>query len=147
MTGCDTHGKRAGLSGTQVRERTDIGESSLSELENGKRRAKPKPIAETGGLVPSFHLVLFCRRPDCGRTGGPLADEPGKRMPRRSRSRFLRLCEQYHNLEVWCDERASRVCCLKQMAILPVSVTAMPRNSPNKFDAIYSLAIGPDSAF
>jgi XRE family transcriptional regulator, fatty acid utilization regulator len=95
---------RAGLTGAQVRERTQIGESSLSEFENGKRepnlsqlqklaRAYQRSIAFFLESSPiRQELVLWRERPEKEAT--------------EIEARFLRLCEQYHNLEIWCNEHA-----------------------------------------
>lgn len=93
--------ERANLSGQQVQERVGIGASSLSEFENGKREPKLSQLQCLATLYRrsiSFLLaegpiprevVLWRKKPD------DTADIEG---------RFLRLCEQYRNLEVWCGE-------------------------------------------
>lgn len=96
---------RANLSGPQVKDRTGIGESSLSEFENGKREpslSQLQKLAESYRRSVAFFLAE-----------GPIAAEPAvlwRMRPEQNAEeievRFLRLCEQYHNLEVWCDERA-----------------------------------------
>ena len=90
---------RAGLTLTQVRERSDIGESSVSEFENGHRDpsvAQLAKLAKTYNRSVSFFLgddpvlserVLWRLRPD---TGAEAIE-----------THFLRLCEQYANLERW----------------------------------------------
>lgn len=95
--------ERAGLTGAQVRERTGVGESSLSEFENGKREpslSQLRSLAKAYQRSVSFLLddapipeetVLWRERPTT--------------MAEDTEARFLRLCEQYHNLEAWCDER------------------------------------------
>ncbi len=98
--------QKVGLSGGQVKERIGIGESSLSEFENGKREpslSQLQKLAElyrrsisfflAEGAIPAEPTVLWRMRPQ------PNAEEV--------EARFLRLCEQYHNLEVWCDEHVS----------------------------------------
>ena len=95
--------QRAGLSGPQVKDRAGIGESSLSEFENGRREpslSQLQKLAEVYRRSVAFFL-----------TEGPLPTEPAvlwrMRPPKDAEEievHFLRLCEQYHNLEVWCDE-------------------------------------------
>jgi Zn-dependent peptidase ImmA (M78 family)/transcriptional regulator with XRE-family HTH domain len=97
--------QRAGLSGAQVRERAGIGESSLSEFENGKREpslSQLQKLAEAYRRSVAFFLAE-----------GPLTPEPAvlwRMRPAQDAEqielKFLRLCEQYHNLEMWCNERA-----------------------------------------
>lgn len=96
---------RAGLTGPQVKERTGIGESSLSEYERGKREprlSQLRKLASAYGRSISFFLsddplpreqVLWRERP---------AERSGF-----LEAQFLRLCEQYHNLEVWCEDVTS----------------------------------------
>lgn len=98
--------QRAGLSGLQVRDRTGIGESSLSDFENGKREpslSQLQKLAELYRRSVSFFLAE-----------GPIAAEPAVLWRKRPEENaeaievgFLRHCEQYHNLEIWCNERAS----------------------------------------
>jgi len=94
----------ANLTGARVREKTGIGGSSLSEFENGKREPKLNQLQALARLYQrsvAFFLsdapipqetVVWRERPaeDAGAIEGL----------------FLRLCEQYHNLELWCGERA-----------------------------------------
>ena len=98
--------QRAALSGTQVHERTGIGESSLSDLENGKREPSLSQLQKLADLYRrsvSFFLE-----------DGPITAEPAvlwRMRPQENAEEievgFLRHCERYHNLEVWCDERAA----------------------------------------
>lgn len=87
----------------EVDSRTGIGESSLSEFENGKREprlAQLQRLAEVYRRSIAFFLgegdipqevVLWRERPDPA-TSGEVETE------------FVRLAQQYHNLEVWCGE-------------------------------------------
>ncbi len=94
---------RAGLTGPQVKERTGIGESSLSEFENGRREPSLSQL-QTLALAYRRSLAFF------------LSEEPispevvlWRQKPEQGaedmETRFLRLCEQYHNLEVWLEEK------------------------------------------
>jgi Zn-dependent peptidase ImmA (M78 family)/transcriptional regulator with XRE-family HTH domain len=92
----------AALSGAQVRERTGIGESSLSEFENGKREpsvSQLSKLAATYSRGVGFFLeesplrdpsVLWKLRPSTNAKETEVA--------------FLQLCSQYQNLEMWCGE-------------------------------------------
>ncbi len=94
--------RRAALTLSQVRERTGIGGSSVSEFENGKRDPKLiqlQALAKAYRRSLSFFLgegpvpqefVLWREKPD----EGSMAIE----------GEFLQLCEQYHNLETWCED-------------------------------------------
>ena len=97
--------QRAGLSGAQVRDRIGIGESSLSDFENGKREPSLRQLQKLADVYRRSVSFFFAE--------GPIAAEPAvlwRIRPQENAEeievRFLRLCEQYHNLEMWCDEWA-----------------------------------------
>jgi len=87
----------------QVAERTGIGQSSISEYETEKRTPRVSQLQSLAHLYRrsmSFFLeegeipaetVLWRQKPDDEAAADIQAD-------------FLRLCRQYHNLEVWCNE-------------------------------------------
>jgi Zn-dependent peptidase ImmA (M78 family)/transcriptional regulator with XRE-family HTH domain len=87
----------------QVEERTKIGLSTLSDVENGKREPKLivlKELADFYQRPMAFFLeetelpvetVLWRAKPT-----SPTAEEVQVQL--------LRLAEQFHNLERWCDE-------------------------------------------
>lgn len=95
--------QKAGFTLREVEERTGIGQSSLSEYEAGKRAPRLAQLQALAGVYrrsiafflaegePVSEVVLWRKRPD----DAVATDIEG---------RFLRLCEQYHNLEVWCAE-------------------------------------------
>jgi Zn-dependent peptidase ImmA (M78 family) len=95
--------ERAGLTGTQVKGRTGIGESSLSEFESGKR---PPSISQLQALAKAYHSsVASLLEGEAVKKETVLwRMKPGKDAEDLE-SRFLRLCEQYHNLEVWTQEK------------------------------------------
>lgn len=92
-----------GLTLSAVEERAQVGVSTLSDFENGKREPKLsqlKQLADAYGRPISFFLeegpvkpdiVLWRKKPD-----SPAAEE--------IQVRLQTLAEQYHNLEIWCDE-------------------------------------------
>ena len=95
--------EHASLTLAQMAERTGVGASSLSDFENAKRdpslsqlqalaRAYRRSIAffVAEGALPR-EVVLWRERPP--EAAGEIETQ------------FLRLCEQYHNLEMWCEER------------------------------------------
>jgi Zn-dependent peptidase ImmA (M78 family)/transcriptional regulator with XRE-family HTH domain len=95
--------ERAGLTLSQVRERTDLGESSLSEFENGKREPRLAQLQALASLYrrsisfflgegPLVHEVVLWRK------------RPEPQVAAELEAQFLELCEQYHNLEVWCAD-------------------------------------------
>lgn len=97
--------ERSGLSGSQVRERTGIGESSLSEFENGKREPSLSQLKKLGDL--------YRRSVEFFMSEGAIAEpvvlwrkRPPEETAKEIEVGFLRLCEQYHNLEMWCNEPA-----------------------------------------
>lgn len=91
----------ANLTGQQVQERTDIGASSLSEFENGKREPKLSQLQALAALYRRSISFLLAE--------GPIPREVvlWREKPDNAadiEASFLRLCEQYRNLEVWCGE-------------------------------------------
>jgi len=96
--------ERAGLTGAQVKAKTGIGGSSVSEFEHGKREPR---LSQLQALARAYQrsLAFFLAE-------GPIPQEMvlWRERPAEDaetvQARFLRLCEQYHNLEIWCGERA-----------------------------------------
>lgn len=94
--------RRAQLTGAQVEKATGIGRSSLSEFETGKR-------------MPSLSQLVALARVYNRSTAFFLDDSPipqetvlWRERPAENaediETKFLRLCEQYRNLETWLDE-------------------------------------------
>ena len=93
---------RSAVTLAHVKAHTGIGESSVSEFENGKREpslSQLQALANAYRRSVAFFLaegeiapetVLWRQKPTAG------CEEV--------EAVFLRLCEQYHNLEVWADE-------------------------------------------
>ena len=96
--------EKSALTGSQVRERTGIGESSLSEFENGKREPS---LAHLQRLAQVYRrsLEFFLAE-------GPveeLAVVMWRQEPENSaeiEARFLQFCERFHNLEMWTGEKS-----------------------------------------
>ena len=94
--------QRVALSGPQVSDKTGIGTSSLSDFENDKRQpsvSQLQKLAEVYRRSVGFFLEE-----------GPLPREmvlwrehPAEEAPS-VEAQFLKLCEQYHRLEMWCGE-------------------------------------------
>ena len=94
--------EQAAITLSQAKNYTKIGESSLSEFENDKREPSLSQLQSLAALYRrsvAFFLtegeilqetVLWREKPIVG-----CEDTEGM---------FLRLCEQYHNLEVWTNE-------------------------------------------
>ena len=94
--------ERTKLSLTDVKQRTAIGESSLSEFENGKREPKIKQLvmlAELYGKQLSFFLSEQAEAEDqiLWRTQPAEGAEIHE-------CRFLKLCAQYRRLEEWMHD-------------------------------------------
>lgn len=98
--------QRSGLTLRQVVTRTEIGESSLSEFENGRREPRLGQLQTLAGAyrrqigfflgegeIPC-EIVLWREKPDPA-VAGDIETE------------FLKLCQQYHNLEVWTADRST----------------------------------------
>ncbi|MGC9454002.1 MAG: helix-turn-helix domain-containing protein [Phycisphaerae bacterium] len=94
---------RMGLTLSQVSEITRLGESSLSEFENAKRQpslSQLRKLAEAYQRSTSFFLEEGDIPPET-----VLWRECPDEEQRQIEARFLRLCEQYHNLEVWTEQK------------------------------------------
>lgn len=86
-----------------VEERTGIGVSTLSDYENGKREPKLSQLKQLADVYkrsvaffmeegePASDVVLWRQKPT-----SPQAEEVERSL--------IRLAEQYHNLEVWCED-------------------------------------------
>jgi XRE family transcriptional regulator, fatty acid utilization regulator len=96
---------RMNLTLVEVKNLTGIGESSLSEFENGKREpslSHLQILANTYKKSISFffdespvanEFILWRERPQVG--------------AEKTEAHFLQFCEQYQNLEVWGNEKRS----------------------------------------
>ncbi|MFO7956461.1 MAG: XRE family transcriptional regulator [Candidatus Brocadiia bacterium] len=95
--------ERSGLTQQQVRQRTDIGESSISEFERGKREPK---LSQLQMLAEVYRrsLSFFLAEGALPQEAVLWREEPTAEAAALE-AEFLKLCEQYHNLEVWCDDR------------------------------------------
>ena len=100
--------EKAGLSQADACQRAGVGESSLSEFENGKRDPS---LAQVDALARTYSrsvASLLSHEPD------PMTSVLWRARPavgaEEVEARFLRLCEQYANLERWSgDTSASRL--------------------------------------
>jgi Zn-dependent peptidase ImmA (M78 family)/transcriptional regulator with XRE-family HTH domain len=94
---------RSGLTLQQVSERTSIGVSSLSELENGLREPS---LSQLGSLANCYHLAVSSFFEDV-KTEGVLLWRSRPKSPASNGigARFFELVQQYHNLEMWCNEK------------------------------------------
>lgn len=93
---------RVKLNGEQVKSLTDIGQSSLSDFEKGKRVPS---LLQLRSLAQIYNRSLAFFLDD-----GPIPAEAvmWRERPEESaadiETKFLQLCEQYRNLEVWCND-------------------------------------------
>jgi len=97
--------ERSGLTGAQVKDRTRIGQSSLSEFESGKREPS---LSQLQALARAYRrsVAFFLSDQPIPREMVLWRERPAE-SAEEVEAHFLRLCEQYRNLEVWCNERAS----------------------------------------
>jgi len=96
--------KRAGLTLLQVEERTGIGESSVSEFENAKREPRLSQLQALSGVYRRS-ITFFLGEGHLPREVVLWRQKPDPATASETEAEFLRLCQQYHNLEVWCEER------------------------------------------
>lgn len=98
--------EQVGLTLAQVQEKTGVGESSLSEFENDKREPK---LSQLHALAKAYYrsVSFFLSDEDALPQEVVLwrrvnhEDPPAKEIE----GEFLRLSNQFHNLEIWCDEK------------------------------------------
>lgn len=94
--------QRAALTLAQVNERTGIGDSSVCEFESGKREPSLSQLQALARVYRRSIAFFFSE--------GPLPQEVvlWREQPSEAageiEAQFLRLCEQYHNLEMWIDD-------------------------------------------
>ncbi|MGA1844223.1 MAG: helix-turn-helix domain-containing protein [bacterium] len=95
--------ERIGLTLSKVAEKVDIGVSSLSEFENGKREPSMRQLQALSKLYRRPISFFFSE--------GEIASEivlwrqqPEKSTRQELEDTFVTLCEQYHNLESWCGD-------------------------------------------
>lgn len=100
-----------GLTLRQVEEATGIGLSSLSEYESGKRDPRLSQLKSLADLYQRS-IEFFLSDEPLPREVVLWRDKPEDGNAAIIQAQFLRLCEQYHNLEVWCEDR--RPCRLPQ---------------------------------
>ncbi len=95
--------KQMGMSMPEVKDAIGIGASSLSEFENGKREPT---LSKLQALANLYHRsVSFFLEDAPVQTELVLwRERPTDSSARRIENQFRKLCEQYRNLEVWCDE-------------------------------------------
>lgn len=96
---------RAGLTLAQVKERTGIGESSISEFENDKREPSVSQLNAMGQCYRRSVAFFLSREPLPNETV-LWRQRPGDQAQQRQlEMEFLSLCERYHNLEVWTERK------------------------------------------
>ena len=87
----------------QVEERTEIGSTSVSDFENGKREPK---LAQLKELANTYRrpIHFFLEESELASEVVLWRKKPTSPNVEDIRAELLNLAEQYHNLEVWCDD-------------------------------------------
>ena len=93
---------RTAMTLAQVEKRTKIGKSSLSEFENGKREPSLSQLQALAAVYRRSVAFLLAEGEIPQET--VLWREKPVAACEETEAIFLRLCEQYHNLEIWTDE-------------------------------------------
>jgi XRE family transcriptional regulator, fatty acid utilization regulator len=95
--------ERMGLTQGQAKERSGVGESSLSDFENGKREPTLSQLAKLAQVYQRPSSFFLQTEPipteEVRWRKKPSADAEG------IEAQFLRLCGQYNNLEAWCGQQ------------------------------------------
>jgi Zn-dependent peptidase ImmA (M78 family)/transcriptional regulator with XRE-family HTH domain len=93
---------RCGLTLNEASAATGIGLSSISEFENDKREPKMSLLSKFASVYRQ-PLAFFFDPAHIANTDVVLwREEPESSLASNVEATFLRLCEQYHNLESWC---------------------------------------------
>ncbi len=95
--------ERAGLTLRQVVERAGIGESSLCEYENDKRHPSVSQLQVLAGTYQRS-VAFFLEEGSIPREVVLWRSQPDPSIAAEVEGHFLRLCQQYRNLEVWCGD-------------------------------------------
>lgn len=92
----------AGLTGVQVKERTGIGTSSLSEFESGRREPS---VSQLQKLASAYRraIAFFLAEGEIPREIVLWREKPHG-VAQDLEAEFLRLCRQYRNLEIWTGD-------------------------------------------
>lgn len=96
--------EKSGLTIAQASIRSSVGESSISEFENAKREPRMShlsALAETYQRPISFFLADGIPEAEATVLWRKAPTEP---VGLAIETEFKRLCQQYRNLEVWCNE-------------------------------------------
>ena len=116
----------AAMTLAQVEDRTKIGKSSLSEFENGKREPSLSQLQALSALYRRS-VSFFLAEGEIPQETILWREKPTAECEETDRV-FLRLCEQYHNLELWMGEE------------LPVSLP-IASGSPESFNYMQAEAL------
>jgi XRE family transcriptional regulator, fatty acid utilization regulator len=97
---------RSGLTLRQVVARTEIGESSLSEFENGKREPR---LSQLQNLAEVYRrqIGFFLGEGEIPREVVLWRERPAPEIAVEIEAEFLKLCQQYQNLEAWTTDHGS----------------------------------------
>ena len=87
----------------QVAERTKIALTSLSEFENGKRDPRLVQLRELAEIYRR-PIAFFLDESEISEEVVLWRNKPSSPGLEEIRADLLKLAEQYHNLEVWCDD-------------------------------------------
>jgi Zn-dependent peptidase ImmA (M78 family)/transcriptional regulator with XRE-family HTH domain len=87
----------------EVAERTTIALASLSEFENGKRDPRLVQLRQLADVYRR-PIAFFLDESDVPTETVLWRNKPGSPHLEETRADLLRLSEQYHNLELWCED-------------------------------------------
>ena len=95
--------ERANLTGSQVRDRIGIGESSISDFENGKREPS---LSQLQAMASAYRrsISFFLDEAPIPEEEAVLWREKPRKDSEDVEAHFLQLCQQYHNLEMWAED-------------------------------------------
>lgn len=96
----------AGFTQAQVAVQSGLGESSVSEFENGRREPSLAQLSALAAIYKKTLTWLIDDSADNSQLTVLWRDRPRADVAADVGSRFLQKCEWYRNLELWCGEVA-----------------------------------------
>jgi XRE family transcriptional regulator, fatty acid utilization regulator len=96
--------EKLGITLREASERTGVGSSSLSDFENGKRDPNIKQLQALADVYRKSITFFFSDSP-LQSNAILWRQRPESRIALDIEAQFHRLCEQYHNLEQWCEDQ------------------------------------------
>lgn len=96
--------EKSGLTIAQVCARSGIGESSISDFENDKREPRMSQLGLLAGTYKRQISYFLAEGASTAESPVLWREAPTETTGLEIEAEFRNLCQQYRNLEMWCDE-------------------------------------------